>query len=681
MVGPSDEREAGAVSVEENVNGDAKDVHPAGAARDSTAMETTETDIDAQRGEGAGIASDQNLNSHDAGASTAAVLVSRTGGLEDGAEVLPTGGAYNLDAQPAAVAASNSTDISSYLTKTAVGSVKSLGETLQPYFVLLKEWFRNPIHWAIFVWIIAVACTGALLFMTMVGMLDGRFDKKKKDRVSEITSQILNGLFTFAALVNQPARLAFLVKLIRYRPRDVALLRAAFTKDGGYRPNERKHFAVVIIFLNLNCWFQYPMAILHWVYDQDDRSALGVAVCLTLSFLSAVFAALYNMYCPLGKSDETKKKAGVGAGAGAVVPVAEGDAPPVLPMSASDDDLRQIALHMPQAVAMEPPVKMTMKNKKRLGFSSSFLHALILIVLLVGPFLVLLLASNARGISAKNMMDNVLPILGIIAGYVLAMLYGGHMRTKMRRTFNLPQPKHCADPRCAELGESLTWLVCPFCALCQEIRTLESGNVNPGHKFWSQASMEQHHTDLNKPASLFSVWPMLHSTRTMRRSATLINRAIQEAEEAESRDGDASQHSARSHRSHHSQSLSNHAGLRASMEAGVVGPVPVTEEPIVEGEHEGESMRSLVLTGVVAAEADNGRESSVVGQATGGEQVPPAGSREAPAGASEPMDDLPVEPGALPAGAGAGSQEVDGDDAPRVTASSIPSHAVVSTGE
>eukprot|EP00899_Mesostigma_viride_P015486 jgi/Mesvir1/23939/Mv10713-RA.1 len=563
----------------------------------------------------------------------------------------------------------------------------------------------------------------------MVGMLDGRFDKKKKDRVSEITSQILNGLFTFAALVNQPARLAFLVKLIRYRPRDVALLRAAFTKDGGYRPNERKHFAVVIIFLNLNCWFQYPMAILHWVYDQDDRSALGVAVCLTLSFLSAVFAALYNMYCPLGKSDETKKKAGVGAGAGAVVPVAEGDAPPVLPMSASDDDLRQIALHMPQAVAMEPPVKMTMKNKvrqiiqtqkllkarpqahwkgglldghtdvkvsawvlscfccafgiqqKRLGFSSSFLHALILIVLLVGPFLVLLLASNARGISAKNMMDNVLPILGIIAGYVLAMLYGGHMRTKMRRTFNLPQPKHCADPRCAELGESLTWLVCPFCALCQEIRTLESGNVNPGHKFWSQASMEQHHTDLNKPASLFSVWPMLHSTRTMRRSATLINRAIQEAEEAESRDGDASQHSARSHRSHHSQSLSNHAGLRASMEAGVVGPVPVTEEPIVEGEHEGESMRSLVLTGVVAAEADNGRESSVVGQATGGEQVPPAGSREAPAGASEPMDDLPVEPGALPAGAGAGSQEVDGDDAPRVTASSIPSHAVVSTGE
>lgn len=58
-----------------------------------------------------------------------------------------------------------------------------------------------------------------------------------------------------------------------------------------------------------------------------------------------------------------------------------------------------------------------------------------------------------------------------IVTFVVGAIYAARQRTLLRQKFQIPGSK------CRDLW---TWLCCPFCALCQETRTLHANNVTHG---------------------------------------------------------------------------------------------------------------------------------------------------------------------------------------------------------
>lgn len=161
-------------------------------------------------------------------------------------------------------------------------------------------WLKNPKNLVLLLWIIAVAVSGAILFMVMVGMLNAVLKKKSdRDLWFEISNQILNALFTLMALYNHPIRILHLVYLIRYNPTDIIKLRRSYCKDGLRKPHEWAHILVVVLLLHLNCIAQYCLCGLNWGYRRSDRPAFGVAITLLVSFGAAAAAGIYTSLSPL----------------------------------------------------------------------------------------------------------------------------------------------------------------------------------------------------------------------------------------------------------------------------------------------------------------------------------------------------------------------------------------------
>ena len=64
---------------------------------------------------------------------------------------------------------------------------------------------------------------------------------------------------------------------------------------------------------------------------------------------------------------------------------------------------------------------------------------------------------------------------GFIAAVIITIIfraaYGGWRRTQIREKFGIPGGK---------MSDHLSWLCCPTCALCQELRTMEAYNIENG---------------------------------------------------------------------------------------------------------------------------------------------------------------------------------------------------------
>ena len=163
-------------------------------------------------------------------------------------------------------------------------------------------WLSKPFNVVLLLWLLVVVVSGAILFMVMVGMLNKALPKKSdRDTWFEVTNQILNGLFTAAALYNHPRRCLHLYYLIRYNPQDIIKLREKYCKNGQRKPHEWAHILVVVLLLQLNCIAQYALAGLNWGYRRKNRPAIGVGITLFLSFGAAAAAGMYNSLSPLGK--------------------------------------------------------------------------------------------------------------------------------------------------------------------------------------------------------------------------------------------------------------------------------------------------------------------------------------------------------------------------------------------
>ncbi|KAF2319200.1 hypothetical protein GH714_013923 [Hevea brasiliensis] len=134
-----------------------------------------------------------------------------------------------------------------------------------------KEWIRDPMNMALFVWIVCVAISGAILFLVMTGML------------------------------KHPKRFYHLVLLCRWKPEDISRLRKIYCKNGIYKPHEWAHMMVVVILLHVNCFAQYALCGLNLGYKRSERPAIGVGICISFAIAAPAIAGVYTIISPLGR--------------------------------------------------------------------------------------------------------------------------------------------------------------------------------------------------------------------------------------------------------------------------------------------------------------------------------------------------------------------------------------------
>ncbi|KAG6758166.1 hypothetical protein POTOM_038502 [Populus tomentosa] len=351
-----------------------------------------------------------------------------------------------------------------------------------------KEWIWDPMNMALFVWIVCVAISGAILFLVMTGMLDHALPKKsQRDVWFEVNNQILNALFTLMCLYQHPKRFYHLVLLCRWNPKDISRLRKIYCKNGTYKPHEWAHMMVVVALLHLNCFAQYALCGLNLGYRRSGRPALGVGVCISVAIAAPAIAGVYSILSPLGKDYESETDEE------AQVQITTGEGPGKL-RSKSLAKRYSFAIRDEQRIAETRPqwsggildfwddISIAYLslfcsfcvfgwNMERLGFGNMYVHILTFLLFCSAPFWIF----NLAAINIDN--DTVREALGI-TGIILCafgLLYGGFWRIQMRKRFNLPAYTFCfGEPA---VSDCTLWLCCYWCSLAQEVRTGNSYDI------------------------------------------------------------------------------------------------------------------------------------------------------------------------------------------------------------
>lgn len=351
-----------------------------------------------------------------------------------------------------------------------------------------KEWIRNPMNMALFVWVVAVGVSGAILFMVMTGMLNRVLrSKSQKDTWFEVNNQILNALFTLMCLYNHPRRFYHLALLCRWRGADMLALRETYCKDGTVKPNERKHMMVVILLLHLNCFAQYALCGLNLGLPRSRRPPVGVGLTISVAICAPAVAGLYNNLSPLRKDYEaqaadeesgspqlqrkTIEKRYSFAMQRAVFEeegaAASADRDPMWKGGVFDlwDDISLAYLSMFCSCCVFG------WNASRLGFGNMYVHTVTFILFCLAPFFIF----NLAAINIDN--EAVRDALGIGGALlcVLGLLYGGFWRIQMRRRFRLPANHFCCGK--PDVTDCFQWLCCCPCSLAQEVRTADAYRI------------------------------------------------------------------------------------------------------------------------------------------------------------------------------------------------------------
>nr|KJB67448.1 hypothetical protein B456_010G192900 [Gossypium raimondii] len=354
---------------------------------------------------------------------------------------------------------------------------------------MCKEWIRDPMNMALFVWILAVAISGAILFLVMTGMLNKALPKKsQRDAWFEVNNQILNALFTLMCLYHHPKRFYHLVLLCRWKPEDVSRLRKVYCKNGTYKPHEWAHMMVVVVLLHINCFAQYALCGLNWGYKRSERPPIGVGICMSFAIGAPALAGLYTIVSPLGKDyvSEVDEEAQGGIDASEIrleqsrrksferrYSFASGEGERIVesrPLWSGgildiwdDISLAYLSLFCTCCVFGW--------NMERLGFGNMYVHIATFLLFCMAPFWIF----NLAAVNIDN--ETVREALGF-TGIVLCLfglLYGGFWRIQMRKRFNLPAYKFCFGH--PAVADCTLWLCCCWCALAQEARTGNSYDI------------------------------------------------------------------------------------------------------------------------------------------------------------------------------------------------------------
>lgn len=352
---------------------------------------------------------------------------------------------------------------------------------------MCKEWIRNPMNMALFIWIVIVAVSGAILFLVMTGMLNGAITKKShRDVWFEVNNQILNALFTLMCLYQHPKRFYHLILLCRWKPKDISKLRKIYCKNGTYKPHEWAHMMVVVLLLNLNCFAQYALCGLNLGYKRSERPAIGVGICISLALAAPAVSGVYLIVSPLGKDYDSEMDE-----------EAQVQISPLRPEKLrlkSFERRYSFALTDEQLIFENRPqwsggifdfwndISIAYLslfcsfcvfgwNMERLGFGNMYVHIATFLLFCIAPFWIFILAAvNIENEAVREAMG----ITGIIL-CAFGLLYGGFWRIQMRKRFNLPAYNFCFGR--PALGDCTLWLFCCWCSLAQEVRTGNSYNI------------------------------------------------------------------------------------------------------------------------------------------------------------------------------------------------------------
>ncbi|OWM69901.1 uncharacterized protein LOC116196526 [Punica granatum] len=351
-----------------------------------------------------------------------------------------------------------------------------------------KQWIRDPMNLALFIWIVCVAVSGAILFLVMTGMLNKAIPKKSaRNAWFEVNNQILNALFTLMCLYQHPKRFYHLVLLCRWKPEDISRLRKIYCKNGTYKPHEWAHMMVVVILLHINCFAQYALCGLNVGYKRSERPAFGVGICISVAIGAPAVAGLYTIISPLGKDY-----------------VSEFDEESQLEVSSTGQALRRKSLEKRYSFALREQDEQRIVetsprwsggildfwndisiaylslfcsccvfgwNMERLRFGNMYVHIATFILFCMAPFWIF----NLAAVNIDNeIVREVLSVAGILL-CLFGLLYGGFWRIQMRKRYNLPPYKFCFGKPAA--ADCALWLCCCWCSLAQEVRTSNSYDI------------------------------------------------------------------------------------------------------------------------------------------------------------------------------------------------------------
>ena len=224
----------------------------------------------------------------------------------------------------------------------------------------------------------------------------------------------------------------------------------------------------------LTCWATYAFAIVFWVYPPGSRPTSLVVVTTIVSFAAPAFAFLHLLLSPLGKDYDIVRE-----GESNRVRMYQRNpsffaahdrvrdaswAGPALPGCCAD---RRVA-----CLSCLCPFCMFGYNMERLGFGHRATHAAMCAIVLVGPVLVFALCAFIIQFYTSKL---IVYYMGFAVA-VIGLAYGGAWRVKMRETYKLPGSRWvCGSTR---LTDVCLWVWCPWCALCQEVRTTEQYQVS-----------------------------------------------------------------------------------------------------------------------------------------------------------------------------------------------------------
>ncbi|KAL0736536.1 hypothetical protein Bca4012_012746 [Brassica carinata] len=344
-----------------------------------------------------------------------------------------------------------------------------------------KQWLRNPLNMALFLWILVVAVSGAILFMVMTGMLNSVLPKKsQRDVWFEVNNQILNALFTLMCLYQHPKRFYHLVLLCRWKqPDDVTALRKVYCEKGTRKPNERFHMMVVVLLLHLNCFAQYALCGLNLGYRRSERPPIGVAICVSVAIAAPAAAGLYTILSPLGKEyddhddsrgDEENQVGDVKLSLERRYSFASRDD------ESSSPEWRGGVLDIWEDITVSYLSLLCTFcvfgwNMERIGFGNMYVHIATFILFCLAPFFIF----NLAAINIDNeMVREGLGYAGIVL-CLFGLLYGGFWRIQMRKRFKLPSYNFCCGR--PAVADCTLWLFCCWCSLAQEVRTANAYEI------------------------------------------------------------------------------------------------------------------------------------------------------------------------------------------------------------
>ncbi|CAA6669282.1 unnamed protein product [Spirodela intermedia] len=314
-----------------------------------------------------------------------------------------------------------------------------------------KEWVREPINMAFFLWLAAVFACLFLFLLLISGMFNGVIsESSRRKKWTEVVNQVLNALFTIFCLYEHPK----LAHHLDHSPR-----------------NERAHMAIVIVLLHIACFSQYVLCGLYWGFNRSNRPDIGIDVALAVGIGAPIVAAVHALYGPLGRKAKS-------VGAEEELQLQETPPPPVTGKTVRLH--KRVVVTRPEWIGglfdcWDDMVVAYLSffcticvfgwNMERLGFGNMYVHIATFALVIVAPFLVF----NAAALNIDNdVIREMMAISGIVLCF-LGLVYGGFWRTQMRRRFKLPPSTFCCG--FPNITDCFQWLFCWSCSLAQEVRT------------------------------------------------------------------------------------------------------------------------------------------------------------------------------------------------------------------